>query len=488
MAKTRKQTNTETSNIFTLQQAHTYLDSIANAANSKKNWKDCLTTLINYNQSQQNTYETNMIKDELYQKFKDVNIIPLINDYDKVVDIVENKLLSSVSKQPIALDTKKQYYLSIIRLTQKKSPFQIDKKLREKYMDKLAEVESESNKQRNKNIPKRAVATYPDFTWFDAETEYKDFITTHAFTNTIKGRKDLRIACVVGLYVIMRPRRAQDYMLLQYFSKKPTETEATNRNILYTEKGNMYLSLDVFKTRWRTQGASKERKQQLPRYIKEVNPFLASLLKDYLKKWDIKDMSKLTADEKKKSVNYYIFHLETGSQQTKYDGGFSKLVSSCSEKVFNGRKNITPNTYRHLYNKYITDNLNEFNDNQLNEISLDVGDTPKALASNLRYRHQNQVNKDLEKSTIEGIIRYKKDAIDAMNLANEDIGSIGDIQEQHDTDTKSVSDVDEVVSPAPVSTVSTDTELQTLYMKLGEAVMNVKTIELLIQRKLGLGV
>jgi hypothetical protein len=354
-------------------------------------------------------------------------------------------------------------------------------------MDKLAEIESESNKKRNENKPKRAVATYPDFTWFQAETEYKEYITTHAFTNTQKGRKELRIACIVGLYVIMRPRRSGDYSSLQYFGRKPTETEAKDRNILYNDKGKLYFSLDVFKTRYRTQGASKEKKQQLPRYIKEVNSFLASFLKDYIKKWNIKDMSKLTADEKKKGVNYYIFHLETGSQETKYDGGFSKLVSSCSEKVFNGRKNITPNTFRHLYNTYITDNLNEFNDNQLNEISLDVGDTPKAMASNLRYRHQNQINQDIEKTQIEGIIRYKKDAIDAMNVANEDVASVGDIQDNIDTETRSVGDVDEIQSPPPVNNVSTDTELQTLYTKLGEAHMQVKSFELLIQRKLGLG-
>ena len=120
----------------------------------------------------------------------------------------------------------------------------------------------------------------------------------------LSGRKSLRIACIVGLYIIQRPRRSEDYNSLQYFSKKPTETEAKDRNILYNDKGKLYLSIDLFKTRWRTQGASKERKQQLPRYIKEVNSFLASLLKDYIKKWDIKDMSKLTADEKKKKVNY----------------------------------------------------------------------------------------------------------------------------------------------------------------------------------------
>lgn len=487
MAKTRKRTTTKTSNTFTLQDAHNYINSLANAVNSKLNWVNAMTTLINYNESQLNTYETDMTKAELFNKFKEVDILPLINDYDKVEDIIDNKLLSSVSKQKLALDSIKQNYLAIIRLTQKGSPFQIDKQLRDKYVDKLREIESESNKLRGKNEPKRAVATYPDFTWFDAETEYKDFITTHAFTNTIKGRKDLRIACIVGLYIIQRPRRAEDYNSLQYFGRKPTETEAKDRNIIYTEKGKMVFSLDKFKTRYRTQGASKEKKQQLPRYIKEVNPVLASLLKDYIKKWNINDMSKLTPEEKKKGVNYYIFHLETGSQETKYDGGFSKYISTCCQKVFNNRKNITPNTFRHLFNTYITDNLNEFNDNQLNEISLDVGDTPKNMASNLRYRHQKQVNKDLEKTTIEGIIRYKKDAIDAMNIANEDVASVGDIPDNIDNDNKSISDVDEIQSPAPVNNVSTDTEIQTLYTKLGEAHMNVKTIELLIQRKLGMG-
>jgi hypothetical protein len=491
--KTRKQSKDETMNTFSLQQAHNYINSLANAANSKLNWVNALTTLINFNESGLNIYETDMNKNELYEKYKDVDISPLVSDFDKVQKIVDDKLLSSVSKQPIAIDTKKQTYLAIIRLTQKRSPLQIEKSIREKYVDKLSEIESESNKQRNKNEPKRAVLTYPDFSWQDAESELKQYITSQSFTNTQKGRKALRIACIVSLYVIQRPRRSQDYMLLQWFSRKPTEAEAKDRNILYTEKGKMYFSLDVFKTRYRTVGNAKEKKQQLPRYIKEVNTYLASLLKDYIKKWGIKDMSKLTADEKKKNTQYYIFHLETGNQEQKYDGGFSKYVSSCSEKVFNGRKNITPNTYRHLYNTYIADNLNEFNDNQLQEISIDVGDTPKNMASNLRYRHQNQVNADIEKTQIEGLIRYKKDAIDAMNIQNEEEGSVGDIQEaipkdkEVNKDSQFVDDVDEIQSPAPIS-VSSDTELNVLYTKLGKAYMELKSLELMIQRKLSMGV
>jgi hypothetical protein len=132
MPKTRSKTQLSQSSQFSLEQAHTYFDTLANAANSKANWKNALTTLINYNESQLNTYQTDMTKAELFEKYKEVDIVPLINDYDKVSDIVDSKLLSSVSKQPLALDSIKQTYLAIIRLTQKKSPFQIDKKLREK--------------------------------------------------------------------------------------------------------------------------------------------------------------------------------------------------------------------------------------------------------------------------------------------------------------------------------------------------------------------
>lgn len=481
--KTRNQRNNTT---FTLEEAHTYINSLANAANSKKNWRDALTTLINFNESNKNTYETEKTKEELYNDYKNVNIKPLIDDFEKVQEIVDNELLSSVSKQPIAIDTRKQTYLAIIRLTQKKSPLQIDKEIRDKYMDKLKEVESESNQQRGLNKPKRAVLTYPDFTWHDAETELKHFIDTHSFTNTMKGRKDLRVACVVGLYIMMRPRRSQDYMLLQYFGKPPTETEAKDRNILYNDNGKLYFSIDVFKTRFRTTCSSKDRKELLPRYVKQVNSYLASLLKDYLKKWDIKDMSKLTRDEKKKGINYYIFHQEKKNQTQNYGGGFSKYISSCCEKVFNGRKNITANTFRHLFNTYIADHLNEFNDNQLHDISLDVGDTPKNMSSNLRYRHQNQQNADIAKTQIEGIIRYKKDAKDAMDIQNEDVASVGDVQEVNDKDNKSVSDIDEIQSPSPAPiNVSTDTELEVLYRKLGDAQIQMKTIEYMILRKLG---
>jgi hypothetical protein len=59
--------------------------------------------------------DTEMNKSELLEHYKDINLYPLLNDFDKVNDIIENKIISSRSNQPIAIDTKKQYVLSIIR-------------------------------------------------------------------------------------------------------------------------------------------------------------------------------------------------------------------------------------------------------------------------------------------------------------------------------------------------------------------------------------
>jgi hypothetical protein len=180
-------------------------------------------------------------------------------------------------------------------------------------------VEGISNMIRGKNVRKRANAEYPDFGWIEMQNEYDKYISEQPFTNTEKGRKALKIAVLSGLYILHRPRRAMDYRLLQYYSKKPTEKEAEGRNILYKDKDKLYFSIDVFKTRWRTHGASTQRKEVLPRYIKEVNDKLSSLLKDYIKKMKTKDMSKLTPQEKRSKVEYYIFHLENGNETEFYD-------------------------------------------------------------------------------------------------------------------------------------------------------------------------
>lgn len=467
--------------IVTLKEGIDFINTFKNAENSKKNWIDALTTLVHYNEAGDQAFTATTTKKEQAIQYADVNITPLINDYDKVVDIVENQIKSSRSQTNIALDTQKQYYLAIVRLTQKNSPLTLTKPLKGKYNDKLQDVEQLSNKLRNTNEPKRGNKENPDFLWTTAIKEYEDFFTTHSFTNTGKGRKDLRNAAISGMYVCQRPRRVQDYCLLQYYSKKPTDRENEGKNILYADGDKLFLSIDVFKTRWRVSGASTTKKELLPRYVKEVNSILASILKDYIKKWNVKDMSKLTATEKKAKKNYYVFYKETGTNYEAYDeGSFSKVISNCFKQVFK-RNGLSVNTFRHMFNTWIAFHLNEFTDAQLQEISIDVGDTAKNLPTHLRYRIAEQMNAGIEKTEIEGQILDYDFAREEVIARAENEGSIGQPENQQD-------DEDEINSPAPkpqenLQGITNDTGLNELYQRLGKAYIEMKQLELLIMMK-----
>lgn len=466
--------------IFTLKEAIDYLETLKNAKNSILNWVSSLTTLVHYNIEGENAFASTLTKKEQAIQHADYNIVPLLNDYDKVVDIVETKILSSRSRTNIAIDTQKQVYLAIVRLTQKGSMLQLTKELKTRYADKLQDVEQASNKIRNQNAPKAGNKENPEFLWTTALKEYDEFLTTHSFTNTGKGRKDLRSASISGLYVLQRPRRVTDYALLQYYSKKPTDKEAEGKNLIYAEGDKLILSIDVFKTRWRVSGASKVKKELLPKYIKEVTPRLASILKDYMKKWNVKDMSKLTPVEKRAKANFYVFYKETGTTADSYDeGSFSKVISNCFKQIFK-RNGLSVNTFRHMFNSWIAFHLNEFTDAQLQEISIDVGDTAKNLPTHLRYRIAEQGNKDMEKTEIEGAIHNYDEWRNEIMEGIAEEGSTGNAVNPDE--------VDEVQSPAPkpqepLQGVTNDTGLNELYMRLGKTYIEMKQLELLIMLK-----
>lgn len=474
-----KKKTTKQSKTFTLKQAIEYINSLANADNSKRNWNDALATLVHYNEEGETAYNSTLTKKEMADKYAEVNILPFISNVDKVVEIIEQNIKSSRDGQPIKVDTKKQYYLAIVRSSQKGSPFQLPKQIKDKYNDKVKEFDQASNQQRNKNEATKANLAYPDFTWAVVQKEYDDFISSRAFTNTAKGKKDLRNACVVGLYVLQRPRRVADYSNLQWFSKKPTSKEADGRNILYTDDGKMYVSIDRFKTRFRVGGASKQAKELLPRYVKEVNSRLADLFKKYIKLWNIKDMSRLSNEERRQGKEYYIFHQETKGQADMYDeNSFSKVISNCFKAVFNGRKGLTVNTLRHAFNTWVSQHIEEFTDAQLQQIAIDVGDTPKNLPTNLRYRIANQENVGMEKTQIEDMLHDDEYARNVMLAGAEENASVGNIEQQEMPN-------DEVNSPMPVN-INPDVNLDELYKQLGKAYFEVERVKLIIARKLGM--
>lgn len=456
--KQTKRTKKQPTTMFTLKEAHVYIDSLPNADNSKVIWKSALTTLVHYNEALDIAPNTTLTKAELYEQYQDLNILPLIQDSGKIIDIVDDQIVSSRDGRPIQLETKKSYYAAIIRLTQRGSPCQVPKETRDIYNDKLKDIGKLSNDTRNLNEPKRANLLYPDFKWLDAVNEYNQYIAEKPFTNTPKGRKELRIACAVGLYILQRPRRVQDYSTLQWFSKKPSESQMKDRNILYMDDGKMYMSIDRFKTRWRVAGGATSKTEVLPRFEKEVNSRLASLFKDYINKAAVRDMSKLTSTERRGGVNYYVFFKD--DEEAHDDNSFSKVLTGYFKAIFKKPK-LTVNTFRHMFNTHISENIQQYTDKQLQEIAVDVGDTPKNLPTNLRYRIAEQANRGMEKSQIDEQIQDNDYARNLMRAAAEEEGSVGNVAED---------DADEEVSPTQPVTRSvgnvTDNDVKRAQMEL----------------------
>jgi hypothetical protein len=186
-----------------------------------------------------------MTNEERAVKLKDVDVLPIIKDFDLFCDLVENKIVNKNTGASIGLETKKQYYIAILPIIGKNGVVQLPEDIVQKYTDKKVEYEKASHEVRTLNIPKRGVAKHPTMTWDAFRDEYNAFLSTHKFTNTVKGRKDLRNAVVVGLYILQRPRRVMDYHNLQYYSKLPNEHQKKDKNIVFIQGDKATLYIDA---------------------------------------------------------------------------------------------------------------------------------------------------------------------------------------------------------------------------------------------------
>ena len=472
------------SEVFTLQQAKDYLYSRNHAEASKALWMNCIITLTHYYKTIDSSHVTTLTKAELYEKYENINIYPLITDADKVIDLVMNKIENSTNGKDIALETKKTYIASVQRITDP-GGLKLTKEAHEIYQKKFDEIAKESADIRNLNAPKAGNAKHPDFTWITAVTEYNQFLTEASFTNTKVGKKNLRAAIGVGFYVFMRPRRVQDFASLMYYSKRPSDRELEGINIIYGDGDKMFMSIDKFKTRFRTTGRTNKKKEVLPRFEKELNPRLAELLKDYIKKDNIPDMSKLTTTQKRAGVAYYILSKDEEHKEGYDDNSYSKLLSGFMKHIFK-RNGLSVNTMRHAYNTFIMDNANMFNDKRMREISIEVGDKPRDMPTNTRYRTVAPELADIEKSVLEGIIVDNDYAKKLMEGNAEQAGSIqGDAKDDGEEEVVSgevrqVPQTDRVAGVAGV----VDEDLNVLYTRLGEATMQVELIKSMISKKL----
>jgi hypothetical protein len=482
--KTRKPKKSE---VFTLKDAHDYIYSRNHATSSKDLWFNCIVTITHYNETADGTPITTLTKAELYEKYENINIFPSITNTEKTIDIVMNKIKNSIDGTDISIETKKTYITAVQRLTDP-GGLKLSKDAHEEYKKQFEEIVKITTELRNKNTPKGGNKKHPDFDWITAITEYNQFLNEAVFTNTKNGRKNLRAACAVGFYTLMHPRRVQDYSSLQWYSNKPDNLE--DKNIVYCQgegdNEKLFISIDKFKTRHRTTGRTNKKKEVLPRFEKELNPRLASLIKDHIQKDKVPDMAKRTVAQKRDDTQFYIFAKDDKHTDYYDDNSFSKLLTGYFKYVFK-RAGLSVNTFRHAYNTFIYKNANSFTDAHMKEISLSVGDKPRELPSNARYRDVDPKLADLEKTIIEEMLIDDDYAKKLMEGNAEEGGSIqGDVakddgeQEVVSGEARQVPQNDNVGAYAGV----VDEDLNVLYTRLGEAHMQVKLLEGLIAKKL----
>jgi hypothetical protein len=379
---------------FTLKEALDFYDTMKNPQGTITIAKNAITNLIfwykNFNEN--DTFNT-MTNKELMDddSFTSTDIYELLKDYDKTEEAIENIKIKKTN-EPVAVDTKKQVITAIVYLGN--SSIKVDKDIFDKYSKLLQDYQEQSNKKRRQNEPTSKELKHLidiGMNWIKIKQLFQDFEEGASYTNTKTGKRNLKAVCFVGMYVLQIPRRITDYMLLQLWTKQPTEKEQEGKNILYVEKDKSTLYLDVFKTRFITRrGKTKE---LLPRFVKVIDDKLHSYMKDYIKKFQLKQGD-------------YVFHQDKADTNTQYTStsSFGDGLTSASKLIF--KTSVGANSFRHFYNTWLSDNINEFTDEQLRKISVELGDTERDLPTHLRYRIANRLNKNLTKTEIQNKNEY----------------------------------------------------------------------------------
>lgn len=438
-ANQQEQTTTKD---FTLNDALEFIDTkLKNPQSTKDLYKRCLITFTRYAERiDEDDEDLELTLEEIQDIYGEVNLVEPLSDFDRTKFVVEEEIRNQRTGEQIAIDTIKQYYSSFMALfTRENGRLILGKEIEKQYDERLKYWNNESNNKRRLLIPKKYAEEDPSFTWEVMEQEYAEFIDTKKFSNTEQGKKDLRNAVAVGMYVLQRPRRVLDYYKLQFFSKKPSEKEQQDRSIVWLrkEEGKLKGTFYIDKFKIRTMVRKNTTKEVLPRYIKDINDRLAELLQRYITYFQIKDMSKLTAEEKRRGKNYYLFY-PNDDQSVPYSkaGGFGKVVGNAMKKIFKNRKGLSVNAFRHNFNDWVSRNLKDFNDEKLKQIAIDVGDTFKDLPTNLRYRFATVENQDKAVSQIEEQIRddyyakklYEADAEEQGSVMNEAVPSAKEVE------------------------------------------------------------
>lgn len=480
----RRTTTEQKTQEFSLNDAIEFIDKLKNPISTKSLYKRCLINLTRYGERIEEDEEgTDLTLEEITAIYGEVNLVEILNDYERTQNIIEEEIKNSRNGEDISIDTKKHYYSAINSLFNNLAGrLRLGKDLETQYQERMSYWSNESNKKRRMLLPKDYAIEYPDFNWETMVKEYNEFIDTKKFTNTEAGRKDLRRAVIVGMYILNIPRRVEDFWKLQWFSKQPTDEQQKDRNLVWLrkEKGVWVGTFYIDKFKIRRMVTKNKQREVLPRFIKDIHPRLADLMGQYVKFWNIKDMAKVSTQEKREEKNYYMFYPDDKKDPSvpySQAGGYGDQVVKAMKKIFNDRIGISTNAFRHNYADWISRNIKEYNDEKLREIAIGMGDTFKDLPTNLRYRFAEPENQDKAITEIGDQIHGEDYARQLFEANAEEEGSVaGEPQNERQVEQMEIINDDELSELKEVSAGDAMT-VNEIYAKLGQVVAKMNEFE-----------
>jgi len=266
-----------------------YFNEHAYAEGSKTLWMSRLRFIAKYYHNVRDSTEAELDK---------LDLTKALNDYDKVVNLIEDVIKNQNTGKDTSISTKKQYYIACFNAT-RKGGVPVSKQIHEDYEKKTREWERRENEKRDLNEPKGGNAKHPDLNWTQIKKLYDTYNTEHPH-----GKWITRFLVIVGFYVLEVPRRVEDFSEMTLTFKMP-KTIPEGKNLLVVERSKVTVVIDKFKMRWKVAKKKTKKKQMLPTFIRELKPALSSLIRDYIKQWDMKEGD-------------YIFFKHTGSPSDKY--------------------------------------------------------------------------------------------------------------------------------------------------------------------------
>ena len=306
----------------------------------------------------QKQYIDNITK--ICNHFENDNLDELLGNPEPFLQKLKLMTYSRDDMKLVSSESIKTYLILIRTLTKDNKIASVTEDKQKIYNNEMKKYAKLTEHDRGKNEKKGNLAENPEVTWDFILKKRAEFEKSKYMTSD-----NLRFLTLISLTTLIRPRRL-DARHIKVYHKLPKDPSPLDSYVLLGKGKEVKICYGEFKTRMRMG------KEYMKPFKRTLPSELASLIRNYVKKEDLKD------------GDYLFFNVSKTEQYS--DSSFSKQLAKASFKVLGVK--LTANDYRHSYMDFLTDHFKEFNDNDLKQIALEMGDLNVYTA--LKYRFANK--------------------------------------------------------------------------------------------------